>query len=204
MRGASVTALFAWGFVPPGHAGDGRAFDVGYSSGNADIELRDVIEAAVGCELAHTITRRVLCDLAPRALQSAAAGADMLVVGARGIGGVRGLLIGCVGLQVLRQPTGPLAVVRALAPDASIPPRIVVGVDGSPSAARALGWARAEARRRGAHVDVVHAWHPSHAMASPVVGPLMASAALEDHARAVLDAAVDAEGPRPQRGVGRP
>jgi nucleotide-binding universal stress UspA family protein len=94
---------------------------------------------------------------------------------------------------VLQHPTGPLAVVRALAVDASIPQRIVVGVDESPSAALALRWALAEAHLRGAHVDVVHAWHPSYVMASPVVGRPVASAALEDQARAVLDAAVDAE-----------
>jgi nucleotide-binding universal stress UspA family protein len=192
LRDASVTALFAWGFVPSGHPGDGRTFDVGFSSGNADIELRDAIEAAVGCDRARAITRRVVCDIAPRALLAAAVGADLVVVGARGVGGVRGLLMGSVGLQVLHHSTGPLAVVRAPAPGGSSPQRIVVGVDGSPSAARALRWALAEARLRGARVEVVHAWHPSSLLASPVVGRPVASAAIEDRACAVLDAAVDA------------
>jgi nucleotide-binding universal stress UspA family protein len=37
-------------------------------------------------------------------------------------------------------------------------PRIVVGVDGSEGAAKALHWALGEARLRGASLRVVHAW----------------------------------------------
>jgi K+-sensing histidine kinase KdpD len=37
--------------------------------------------------------------------------------------------------------------------------RIVVGVDGSAEAGRALRWAAEEARLRHAALDVVHAWH---------------------------------------------
>jgi len=46
--------------------------------------------------------------------------------------------------------------------------RIVVGVDGSDGAVRALRWALEEARLRNASVDVVHAWHiPPMVMADP-------------------------------------
>ncbi|MBY5162776.1 universal stress protein [Salsipaludibacter albus] len=37
--------------------------------------------------------------------------------------------------------------------------RIVVGIDGSPHAARAVRWARDEARAHGAILQVVMAWH---------------------------------------------
>jgi nucleotide-binding universal stress UspA family protein len=45
--------------------------------------------------------------------------------------------------------------------------RIVVGVDGSPAARRALGWAAAEARLRQAVLEVVHAYHAKN-LAAPV------------------------------------
>jgi nucleotide-binding universal stress UspA family protein len=45
--------------------------------------------------------------------------------------------------------------------------RIVVGVDASPNARRALAWAAAEARLRQAVLQVVHAYH-SKSLAAPV------------------------------------
>jgi nucleotide-binding universal stress UspA family protein len=45
--------------------------------------------------------------------------------------------------------------------------RIVVGVDGSPEARRALAWAAAEARLRQAVLQVVHAYHAKQ-LAAPV------------------------------------
>ena len=45
--------------------------------------------------------------------------------------------------------------------------RIVVGVDASPNARRALAWAAAEARLRQAVLQVVHAYH-SNNLAAPV------------------------------------
>ena len=40
--------------------------------------------------------------------------------------------------------------------------RIVVGVDGSPQSRRALRWAAQEARLRGAHLSVIHAYTLPH------------------------------------------
>ncbi|MET0479505.1 MAG: universal stress protein, partial [Actinomycetota bacterium] len=45
--------------------------------------------------------------------------------------------------------------------------RIVVGVDASPNARRALAWAAAEARLRQAVLQVVHAYHSKN-LAAPV------------------------------------
>jgi hypothetical protein len=69
-------ALFAWGFVGPGHAGDGHTCDTGYGP------------------------------------EEAAAGAEMLVLRARGIGGFRGLLLGSVSRQCRHHAPAPLAIVR--------------------------------------------------------------------------------------------
>ena len=48
--------------------------------------------------------------------------------------------------------------------------RIVVGVDASPGALRALGWAADEARLRLATLQVVHAYH-AQALAAPLYFP---------------------------------
>jgi nucleotide-binding universal stress UspA family protein len=68
--------------------------------------------------------------------------------------------------------------------------RIVVGVDGSEESVSALRWALAEAERRGAILDVVHAWHYPYVACTEITG--MAAAALdmddlESAGRAVLD-----------------
>jgi nucleotide-binding universal stress UspA family protein len=46
-------------------------------------------------------------------------------------------------------------------------PRIVVGVDGSPASERALRWAAAEAVRRSAALEVVHAWTTPYPLNPP-------------------------------------
>ena len=69
--------------------------------------------------------------------------------------------------------------------EAQSPPRIVVGVDGSPEAATALEFAIEEARLRGAELHVTYAYP---AMASPVTGTTAADyyAEVEQAARELL------------------
>ena len=54
--------------------------------------------------------------------------------------------------------------------------RIVVGIDGSQGARRALEWAVGEAKLRDAHVVVVHAWLEPAAVA---VGSIMSAGGVE-------------------------
>ena len=71
--------------------------------------------------------------------------------------------------------------------------RIVVGVDGSEGAQRALRWALDEARLRGASIDVVHTWHYPNSVGSPYAPLATTSFVFEDDARVILDRVVDAE-----------
>ena len=70
--------------------------------------------------------------------------------------------------------------------------RIVVGVDASPGARRALAWAAAEARLRGAVLQVVHAYQARH-LAAPFYFPsqhaVPGTADQEAQARAQLEMA---------------
>ncbi len=104
------------------------------------------------------------------ALIDASEDADLVVVGSRGMGGFKGLLVGSVGIQVAEHARCPAVVVRgASAPDAS---RVVVGIDGSELSLAAAAFAMETASRRGWSVLAVHAWDvPAYdALASPV-GP---------------------------------
>jgi nucleotide-binding universal stress UspA family protein len=76
--------------------------------------------------------------------------------------------------------------------------RIVVGVDGSEHARRALQWAVDEARLRGARVEAVHAWHYPYLPTPPYERPRVRGAdEIEKAARTKLErvvASVDANG----------
>jgi nucleotide-binding universal stress UspA family protein len=93
----------------------------------------------------------------PTRLLDAAKGAQLLVLGTRGRGGFRGLLLGAVGQHCSLHATTAVAVI----PDAATlraGGEVVVGVDGSEGARAALCWAVEEAVKRSAELCVVHAW----------------------------------------------
>jgi nucleotide-binding universal stress UspA family protein len=76
--------------------------------------------------------------------------------------------------------------------------RIVVGVDNSDGAWRALTWAIDEAKVRHARLEVVHVWHYPYVPSAPYSPvPPIPNETLESDARAVLDrilASVDTSG----------
>lgn len=189
LHGAELTAVLAWDLFNQLHPGGDRTFDPAYDEAAADRALLAVIETALGPEGAPSVRRKPVCDLPAAGLLSAAEGADLLVLGARGLGGFRGLLLGSVSQQCLNHATGPVAIVRTTAPGSAdddaardeaaettvgetaprpapetaeelAGERVVVGVDASASAQSALRWAIAEGALRQAPVHVVHAWEP--------------------------------------------
>jgi nucleotide-binding universal stress UspA family protein len=82
--------------------------------------------------------------------------AAMLVVGNRGRGGFASLLLGSVSQQVATHAGGPVVVVRGRADTASGP--VVVGLDGSVSAQRALALGFDEAQQRGSGLLAVRSY----------------------------------------------
>lgn len=151
-RGWSVTALLAWSYLDQHEDGD-VSFRPDYTEQDAKRVLDGIVSGAVPDA---SVDKVVVCDLPARALLEASEGAEMLVVGARGLGDVRGALLGSVSQQCVHHATVPVAIVR---PSANRPAseRIVVGVDGSEGALRALQWALDDARAREAAVTVVQA-----------------------------------------------
>jgi nucleotide-binding universal stress UspA family protein len=187
-----LVALLAWGLFNQLHVGHEGRFDPDYGPADAAAALAAVVEEAVGAEAAARIHRRAVCDLPARALVDAAKGADLLVVGPRGLGGLRELLLGSVSSACLHHAHCPVAVVRGgrTAAAEGREGRIVVGVDGSEVSARALRWALDEARVWGATVEAVHAWDLPYSLA--FAGAVVDFAAFEEAARGLLDRTVGA------------
>ena len=100
---------------------------------------------------------------ASHVLLQQAEGAELLVVGSRGRGGVRSALLGSVALHCVTHAACPVLVVHQHADQptdrdttaAATPPSVVVGVDGSADSRAALGEAYREAAFRGVGLDVV-------------------------------------------------
>lgn len=186
LRQWDVTAVLAWGFLDQHHLSVDRRFDPHYSEADAKAALDGYIEDAVGAAAA-LVGRCAVDDLPAHALIHAAREADLLVVGARGLGGFRGLLIGSVSQKCLHEAPCPVAIVREAAPSVEGQlPRVVVGVDGGPVARPALTWAADEARTRGAVLEVVHAWQPPYVGGFPFTGALPDYDLYEEGARQLV------------------
>lgn len=181
-----VTAVMAWGYMGQHHVSPGHAFDPGYDERAATSVLEELIDRAVGPSGA-AVGRVAVCDLPGRGLVEASAGADLLVVGARGLGGFRGLLVGSVSRHCLHHATCPVAVIRddeRRSDDA--PGAVVVGIDGSDTSVRALSWAVREARARQSPLTVVHAYRTAMLDALDYAAPALLPEMLEQAARDTL------------------
>lgn len=119
--------------------------------------------------------------------------AELIVVGSRGLGGFKELLLGSTSLRVASHAPVPVAVVPAERPVSAEQGRdVVVGVDGSRTSMRALLWAVEEADRRGGGVTVVHGYNaPSATLLSGVATPAQI-AAESSRARAAADGVLEA------------
>jgi nucleotide-binding universal stress UspA family protein len=153
-RGATLVAVHAY-WVPLAYVHDDAAV------ASIDPELREqaertlegVLEASGPLLTGLRVVRRLHPRVAAQALIDEAAAADLLVVGRRGAGGFKGLLLGSTAEHCARQAQGPVVVVQA--PLEETHGRVVVGVDGSTVSERALAWAVARAEARGATLEVV-------------------------------------------------
>ncbi|MDH3755298.1 MAG: universal stress protein [Acidimicrobiia bacterium] len=91
----------------------------------------------------------VLCE--------AAEGADLLVVGSRGLGSIKGTILGSVSAHCAAASPCPLAIIPSGEPDRPPTDLVVIGVDGSPLSDAAVEWADIWAPEN-AILLVVHVW----------------------------------------------
>ena len=195
IRGWPLTAIMTVrggaraGRRPGGDAG----LDVDRDVMGVEATLEAAVVEAIGEDAAAEVRRHVSRDRPVPALLAAAAGAELLVVGARGHGGFRRLLLGSVSDQCLHHAPCPIAIAH----DLPAPPafhdggeRIVVGIDGSDVARRALAWALDEARARKARIEVIHAWQPLALTGAPFAPLGGEIEALTGAAECVMDEAM--------------
>lgn len=141
----------------------------------------------------NVVTKAVGSDTSPvAALVGASKAADLLVVGSRGLGGFRGLVLGSVGHKCALHAHCPVVVVRpsgdhddGRSPQSS--DRIVVGLDGTSSSSEALRWAFSEAERAGGVVVAVTCWVAPNSFGWAVPAPV----SMVEDAEAILRDAVE-------------
>ncbi|MBL8774345.1 MAG: universal stress protein [Acidimicrobiales bacterium] len=115
LREDPVTVVGAWSFLDQA-ALTGREFDPAFDQAAADAALAAIVEGVQGedPELAGVEVRLdAACELPTHAILEAAKAADLVVVGARGLGGVKELLLGSVSQHVVHHSPVPVVVVRA-------------------------------------------------------------------------------------------
>lgn len=156
VRGWPVTALMSWGWLDPPHDGADGPLPL-WNEAKARAALAAAVADAVRDPAG--IRQDVVCDLATRALVDAAAGASLLVVGARGLGPLKRVLLGSVSAHCLHHAPCPIAIIRPGAdPADGFGGTVVVGVDGSEGSDAALAWAIEEAVARHAQLEALSAW----------------------------------------------
>jgi len=148
----SPTATVAYGYggvVPSSLVEDIRAA--------AEADMKSAVDEAAEHAPDVSVSGHVVEGGVAAALLAQSHDAAMVVLGSRGLGGFRGLLLGSVGQQVSSHAEVPVVVVRGEA-DRPVSGRVVVAVDGSPASREAVAFAFAYAARHGAALHALHAW----------------------------------------------
>jgi nucleotide-binding universal stress UspA family protein len=117
LRGASLRIVHAWHLPAATYGSGGFVPPVGMSWED-DLEtaaregLDRVVDGAAELLAGIEVERRLGEGPAATVLSHAAEGADMLVLGSRGLGGFKELLLGSVGHQCAQHARCPVVIVR--------------------------------------------------------------------------------------------
>lgn len=164
-RGLPLHVVHAFTFAYP--ATLEGALQLGNLEVMAEKVCRSAVDRAQALQPDLTITSATPSETAVPALLEAGEQADTLVVGARGLSHTKGLLMGSVSAQTAAHAQCPVVVVRASRASAADPSSapaggVVVGVDGSPSASRAVDYAFGQASAQGVGLTAVHGWQAGY------------------------------------------
>ena len=127
--------------------------------------LVDAAEYARGARPGLDVATVLAPEEAPAVLLNEAVRGDVIVVGSRGLGAVRAIMLGSVSSRTASHAPCPVIVVPEAeagggsgAGDQQHHGKVVVGVDGSESSRRALRFALRHALLTGSSVEVVNSW----------------------------------------------
>lgn len=152
-------AMFAEGMVPPQPVYDELEREcLPIIESAKATALKVAPEIQVGHAVVEGNPAQVLIDYSRKA--------KLIVLGSRGLGGIKGMVLGSVSAAVASHAFCPVVVTRTDtdSPDSTGP--VVVGIDGSEISAKATDWAFAEASARGAELIAVHTWMDMQVQAS--------------------------------------
>lgn len=163
LRDAPLRIVSAVGLLPRmiGRPG-GPGFD---TVADAIVKDRDRALAAAATRATQTaldllIDTDRLTGPPAQAVTQSGSGAQLLVVGSRGVGAFTAMVLGSVSRYVATHASCPVAVVRDENPFTSVPHRLVgVGLGDLDHCADALTFAFEEASLREASLVAIHAWH---------------------------------------------
>jgi nucleotide-binding universal stress UspA family protein len=118
LRGASLRAIHTW---QPPYSGAGFGLTDGAHRADELSDLRSAAEAVLDATIEEAIPdvgeveieRRVIEGAPAGVLVDQSRGAELLVVGSRGLGGFRGLLLGSVSQQCAHHAVCPVVIVHA-------------------------------------------------------------------------------------------
>ncbi|MFB7469815.1 universal stress protein [Kitasatospora sp. NPDC056184] len=164
-RGLALRLVHARTWLDDIHGDPGQPADVRALTSRMLSDTRQaVLDAHPGLEVgAELIGDTDAVEPLAATLASAASGAELLVLGSRGLGGFAGLLVGSVGLAVAGRCEVPAVFVRAgeaERPGRPDRPEVVVGVDTREPSREVVEFAFREAARRGTVLRAVHGWEP--------------------------------------------
>jgi nucleotide-binding universal stress UspA family protein len=120
LRDATLVAVLAWTFVPPAAIADPGVIPVAATTMIDDLDAertgatRALDAALEGVSTGGVQVERIVSEGSPGdVLVEAAAGADLVVVGSRGRGGIKSALLGSVSSHVAHHAPCPVVIVRA-------------------------------------------------------------------------------------------
>ncbi|MFA7322916.1 MAG: universal stress protein [Candidatus Nanopelagicales bacterium] len=155
-RGLGLTLINA--MVPPTSSGSlGPGISVGLDTlEEIRLSAQQALDEFAATLPAGDVQSLVQVGSPSGVLLTASETAELVVVGSRGHGGFKELLLGSVSAQLVAHAVCPVIVIREEpAADKEV---VVVGVDGSPAGHGAIGFAFDMASRHGWKVLAIHAW----------------------------------------------